>query len=241
MPHGAPDWSNVVKYYQVHRLDDMAELACRLESIVRYDRRGDVIFCDSFDYGLSGWWVEIDGSGAEVSLETKYSRSKGISAKLTAGSDSDRYARITRLFPYIFSETFGAEVSFTYHEFTDYIQLHLGITRDFIISKFVVRYSIQDLTIKIRIPGGWKTIAEDYEIEISPYFFHSMKVVGNAQAGEYERLLFDGDVFSLKGISADVGTTTLLDRIEMAIENKAVTGYNPIIYIDDIIITQNEP
>ena len=55
MAHGAPDWFGTTPQGMVHRVADLAELAARLGSPDVFDRRGNVLFMDSFENGQNNW------------------------------------------------------------------------------------------------------------------------------------------------------------------------------------------
>ena len=65
MPHGRPDWYNITPLVKVHASEDVNEGAVRLGTISVYDRRGNVVFQDTFQNGL-GYWdeTEVIGSGS---------------------------------------------------------------------------------------------------------------------------------------------------------------------------------
>jgi len=65
MAHGTPDWGVTASKKTIYSLHDMGELAVRLGSIVSFDRRGDVIFSDSFQNGLGKVYASGVGAGFE--------------------------------------------------------------------------------------------------------------------------------------------------------------------------------
>jgi len=144
MPHGAPDWSNVVKYEKVHRLDDMAELVARLGSLVIYDRRGDLVWCDSFEYGLQAWEKDPQGTGAAALVTCEAFRSRGFCAKMIAGSDGYALVRIARFFPLLIPGKHGCEFSWTLHKDSRGIELLISSTYERYVTKFGCMYSLSE-------------------------------------------------------------------------------------------------
>jgi len=242
MPHGAPDWSNVVKYYQVHRLDDLAELAVRLGSIITYDRRGDVLWSDSFDYGLLAWRREPLGTGATISASCEFFRSHGFSAKLTAGSDDAALARIHRYFPLTVSGTHGVEASWTLHSQTKEVEIGIFVRDRGIETHFAVKYSLSEKKLYYIDENNILVILDDdVEIVSAWSLFHTWKLVWNTETGYYVRLLFDDRTYDMSDKKGYVTTYIAADYYKVALTQYGQAGVNSISYFDDAIFTINEP
>jgi len=242
MPHGAPDWSNVVKYYQVHRLDDLAELAVRLGSITTYDRRGDVLWSDSFDYGLQAWRREPLGTGATISASCEFFRSHGFSAKLTAGSDDAALARIRRYFPLTVSGTHGVEASWTLHSQTKEVEIGIFVRDKGIETHFAVKYSLSEKKLYyINETGMWSVLDDAVDLIYMLFLFHTWKLVIDTMTGYYVRLLLDNKTYDLSNIKGHVTTPGGADYFHIVLVHYGIGGANPYIYLDDVILTRNEP
>jgi len=96
MAHGQPDYGMYTLANTIYRLTDMGELAARLGSINTYDRRGDVIFLDSFESGLTAWSPSSACTGSDLVQSAKHARSGGFSAKFVCGSDGTRQAQLAK-------------------------------------------------------------------------------------------------------------------------------------------------
>jgi len=242
MPHGAPDWSNVVKPTVVHRLDDMAEAVVRLGSIITFDRRGDVVWFDSFKHGHNQYIKIASGTGAKVEVSTDCFRNHGFSLKLTAGSDAFRSAGIRRYFPILESGPHGIEFSFTLTSHMEKIDLSIICRDKDIESKFEVYYSLPELRIYYLNENNTFVVLDEDVVLVSAWsFFHTWKLVWNSETGFYIRLLLDNKTYDMADKRAYVRTYIAPDYYHVALTLYGEAGYNPVIYLDDVIFTINEP
>jgi len=242
MPHGAPDWSNVVKLQQVHRLDDMAEAVVRLGSIRYWDRRGDTLFLDDFSYGLGFWEQYLSGVGSEIYLQTENWRSCGISCKLIGGSDALRCAEIYHIEPYPEVSTFGACFSFTYDANLETITLRFEIALAPGSHQFGVRWNFPNERLEYLDPGlAWKPFLLDVKLMRRDKVFHFLKLVVNAETGTYERVILDNYTAVLKDIKPYSEPFALEPFLNFRIIVTSQEGYNATCYIDNCILTTNEP
>jgi len=241
MPHGAPDWSNVVKYTQVHRLDDMAELACRLGSIIIFDRRGDVIWYDSFQYGYQYYDRWLSGAGASMEITTESFRNHGYALKLVPGSDEGQAAVISQYFPLIKPGNHGCEFSWTLDSYVRSIDLTI-ISRDSgVKTTFKVSYNYEEKKLYYLDKNNTLSILDD-ELDL-PYafnLFHTWKLVWNTTTGFYIRLLLNTKTYNMEGLEGYITTTTEPDYYSIHLGVYSQYGYNPFVYFDDIIHTINE-
>ena len=90
--------------------------------------------------------------------------------------------------------------------------------------------------------NGLKTLIsqiDDYIVDSSS-FFHYIKFVFDPWTNKYIRLNFDDVIFELNGISG-YATATKTKHIGIDITLKNISGGQPINYIDNLIITADEP
>jgi len=242
MPHGLPDFGASTPKETIFGQVDIAELAARLGSIATYDRRGDVVWMDSFEAALVKWEASPFGVGASVAVDNTTARSGAQSVKLQAGNAVDDYALVQRAFPILVFSKIGAEISFTVgaadHEFEVRFVLYTGSERWY----FYVRYVRSSNALQVwDAVGGWVTIATKKLIE-SSYCYHQLKLVVDFIIKDYVRLLVDDSAYDISpyaGVSA-VNATSPSVYIILRHNNK-VAFLNTYTYIDDFILTQNEP
>jgi len=242
MPHGAPDWSNIVKQQQVHRLDDMAELAARLHSIHIWDRRGDVIFLESFENGLARWNTRISGAGASIEITTERCDSYGFSVKMIAGSDEDRLAAIYHAHPIPEIYSFGWEFCFTHHDWLEYIELE---GRQYLLGEayyYCLRWNPGGKSLQYRDETwAWRDIITNIELSPDDRLFHHMKLACNFKEYRYERAILDNYTVNLVDKYPFHFIYPYQPAVGLWIRLYSKSGYNAKSYVDSIIFTINEP
>jgi len=242
MPHGAPDWSNVVKYYQVHRLDDMAELAARLGAIHRWDRRGDVLFYDDFSNGLEHWLTSSPSASDFPKIVTERSEYGGYSVKFQPTDGPARYQNMWKVHAYPQPTPLGFEFSFTTHLYLLYIESYVMLFYPTGKYEFIVRYNRKDLKMEYRDENEvWQTIWSNYELRDDTYLFHHMKLVIDSDKKEYVRLIVDHETADLSDIPGLLTAEVGRESIYWIIRVYAQSGQTATIYVDNCIITMNEP
>jgi hypothetical protein len=113
MAHGRPDFNLTAGVRTTYRWSDFDELAARLGSPVSYDRRGDVIFIESFEHGDGMITWATGGAGSTAGLSLARARTGHFSAALYTPSVANAYAHLTRRGVYPAVSPLGAEISFT--------------------------------------------------------------------------------------------------------------------------------
>lgn len=242
MAHGAPDNYDVRPKITTYRLDDMAELAVRLGSPDLFDRLGDVVFMDNFSDGKDRWVEYTSGASAAVALATNRYSSGGFCCKLTTGSTLDKKAQINHIMPYAVISKFGFEFAFASQGNVALVRNSMLITDGtksiwgevhYVPSGGLIRYHT--------IPNTWVTLASGVGIYSLDYNFHRMKMVVDFDNEVYIRFILDETVYPMKDIPLYTKVEATDPRLEAIIFTYHSAGVNAVTYVDDIIVTQNEP
>jgi hypothetical protein len=242
MAHGTPDWWGTEPTATTHKVSDMGELAARLGSIVTFDRRGDVVWLSGFENGLAEFTkVRIsDESNRNISTEAAYMGA--YSLKLIIGSNTGDMSGIEKWLAYPALSKFGGEFAFTWHTDLDYLDVFFyfydGINR----TEFTIRFSDTNKKIYYLDSGGnlaeidnlpaWVTTKEEFEVA---------KLVVDLEAGEYVRLILNNISYPLTGILGKVTSVAVRPMLIFAVRAYGPGATTPTIYLDNLIITQNEP
>ena len=239
---GLPDWGRIKKDVGVSPLSDLGELAARLGSINTYDRRGDTVWMDDFEDGIIKWSTDTLGTGAAVASSSVYARNGAKSAKLTGGSDEDRYALIThRVTPLVLSKV-GFECSFNHSAAVQYVEWWLHYFNGTTIYHFAVRFSKVDG--KLYYPATaytWTAFATVAGLFYGPIPFHTCKLVADPVALKYVRFLLDETEYDLSAYAPWSEAASGTPYWEGEIKVVSLGNQNGVVYVDDVIITQNEP
>lgn len=242
MAHGAPDFARYRRDSVTFPTLDLAELAARLGSIVTYDRRGDVIFLDDFEENLAAWTTFTAGTGGAVALDTTHARSPGQSVKLTSGSTGGASASIYEYLPYREAGRFGLEAHFTVDNNLLKLLFRLVFFSGTERRYFLVEYRPAQTELRVQSSNGaYVTIADDVSLRTSAGLFHAAKLVVDAPENEYVRFLLDNTEYDLSGIASNETADTAQPYLDVFIGAEGIAGTNAVVYVDDVIVTQNEP
>lgn len=242
MPRGAPDYSNVRAYGPLHRMDDPAELAARLGSPVKFHRAGNVIHLDNFEKGKPGWLAGTADAGSAFALSTEQARSAPFSMVLTPGTPSPYQMIVYKDFTYPYPGNIGVEMSFTVDYRTDNVELRLLIHDTVDIHYAAVQYDHAESTINyLKSNGFWEPLEEGVQLSHLPNIFHTLKMVVDFENGLYRHVWVDRYNYEQLGYPLQTFTNAEPPYLRVRISTNAVDDSQPVIYIDDVIITQNEP
>lgn len=241
MAHGAPDFYGTSPQGLVHRVADLAELAARLGSPVTFDRRGNVLFMDSFDNGGAGWnFIPSGGVAAGYPLADPVhfgGLSIGIYTDAVAGAASSWY----KFVPLPLISNFGLEIAF-------------GLpfdTRDIKLS-FVVWTGAKQYLYDARWqqPGGnlyvrnstfaWQLIATPGPLYTDGTTWYIMKLVANPLTGYYTRLIFNAVSYDISTIAAYSTPDATAPTCEITFNASGNLAASRLFPFDDLIFTLNE-
>jgi hypothetical protein len=242
MPHGYPPWSGISKQTVFSLPIDMGELAVRLGSPVAFDRRGDVIWYTDFEHGRRAMGTEVSGTGADVSISAITAFTGAYSVKLTNGSDNSRFASIRKeLYPTTVSKV-GFEFSWASVYNDQYVEAWVEYLDGATIYRFIIRYDEALDVLQYRDSAGdLQNIATDLKMAVSSTVFHTLKLVIDLDTLEYVRVLVDGTTYLLTGYKGTQAAWITDPMIKCCVYNNGEAGENHYIWVDNVIITQNEP
>jgi len=239
--HGAPDWS-------VYRIDslsytvmDLAELAARLGSINTFDRRGDVLFMDAFHHGLNRWWTDLNGTGAAATPDPTHARSGGYSLKLTTGKTSTYITDASHDEPYPALSTFGIEISATNNDSISEFGLWLFIFTGTIRLTGALFYLPQAQTLAYLDSAAVYQTLDTVDLPDSAELFNTFKLVIDAENQVYVRAILNSTQYDLTDIPLHTPANTDDPFMRILIETLGDSDDNYSIYVDDAILTRDEP
>lgn len=242
MARDLPDWHALTAQSRVHEVTDLGELAVRLGSIVSFDRRGDVMWLDNFEDGLLRWYATTPGDST-AELSTDVARSCISSAKLQAATGTASYSQLLAAIPNPLTlERVGFEYSFSLHGAVGKVRLAFAVyTGTHIISGAITWDDANERLEYMDSTGAEVTLQDAVKMYAWNILFNSWKLVMDADAFEYVRLLLNGVEYDMSGIAARVTESVLDPHMRVTIQVDGRTAGTSTIYADDSIITQNEP
>lgn len=242
MAHGQPDFGMYAATSTVASMADMAELAARLGSIVTFDRRGNVIWLEDFEHDIGKWETGGLGTGMEVVISSEKARNGQFSAKLVGGSTLGGGAQIKRWSAFPVLGAMGLEVSFAIDSDLNvlYIYFYAFDGDDAIQGKLLYDHVNKKLQYEYPV-ATWNNIATNLKLEVEYYTFNTIKIVVDFKSQVWKRVILNEVEYPLPDVPLIVFGSGITPQFRIEIDNANVAGTNGTVYIDDVIVTQNEP
>lgn len=218
------------------------ELAARLGSPKTYDRRGEVLSIDGFEHGLGGWAVSGTGSASDVVLSSNYVKAGGYSAKLTAGvTDLDNIQLLKSVQPLTLGKI-GFEVSFSKNIYDSGFSLYIYNCVGTTYYRGSIRYDSK-LNDLFYYSSEDKYIAFDTDTKLfeNLHCFHTIKLVVDFKTNKYVRALVNEREHNLSEHFLATTGNADIRCLEFYIVLHRIGVGTATSYVDDVIITQNEP
>ena len=242
MAKGQPDFGQYAPTETIVGLSDLGELAARLGSIVTFDRRGNVIWMDDFENGIRQWCPFGIGTWS-VDWESNYSKTGGFSCKLTTDAIAGRSVNIQKYIGFPILSAIGLEASFSNEQNWRYLEIWLWLDDGTYEYNAVIRYDHPNKKLQyMDATGAYQDIVGgSYETPDYPEWFDTLKFVADFTTCKYKRLLVNSKVFDLSALSFEKDPFATTPQMVVAFRLTTNANAAAIGYIDDVIITQNEP
>ena len=241
MARGQPDYGAYRAASVGAGLSDMAELAARLGSINRYDQRGRVVDYDDFETPYLNWQDESI-SLSQVALYPTLGKSGLQCLKCLAGGSLNDYARVVRYYDLLPSGRIGIEVFWTACPAGTTLELQLAritATRE-IQGKLLLNFDTNVVSI-FNPTAGYTVLPVTLNVTNAFPVWYLVKLVIDCTTEKYVKLILAGAEHDLSSYplyySAVGGANEML--VGLKVEN--IGGASPLVYLDDYILTQDEP
>jgi hypothetical protein len=242
MSHTLPDYTTKYKLAKIFGQIDVGELIARLTNIGTIDRRGNLFWYDDFE-GTNLKWFKVEGGGGGAAVITDEVCFTGNhSAKITPVNVADAAVSLNIIMQQLTWKQLGFEVTFTYP--VDVKQFRLAVQTTTLDYAFIAHAQIVNATNVLQIrnsAGGYTTVAND----IIPYAtynnFHTLKLVIDLETGYYMRLIYDDVQYDVSAEALQTGAGSTSPYISIGLSTIAAGTGAFDLYIDNFILTQNEP
>ena len=242
MAHGMPDYGIYAPKLTVFGLEDMAELAARLGSIVTFDRRGDVVWMDDFEDNIAKWAILGSGTGYGAALSTEAARNGAKSVKLTTGAAIGNGVSILREIPPPVLGKCGLEISWTAYGNLAYVLLIMTHFDGAKARQGQVRYRRPQNDLQyLDSTNTFQTFATPGDIRDNIVNFHTAKLVIDLKNDKYTRFILDAVTYDLSAYALRTGAAVTSPNLTYGVETETRAAENTSNYVDDCIVTQNEP
>lgn len=215
-----------------------------VQQVHSYDRRGEVVFHDSFEDGDGKWsQLSLVGVSSFATSTDKSCRNKA-SMKITAGPIANNLIEIGHYLPTPQLTRWGYELHFNPSSMaTAAFQMSLRYHNGVNYFWAYLMYDVVNSNLQIFTPAGWVNIATGFLLRVQNHLFHFFKLVIDFSTGRYVRAMVNGTIYDLSqnllatGASADLASYIATMQLQSGIG----TAANQLAYIDCATVTQNEP
>lgn len=240
--HGAPDWAKYRPSSATFPVQDLAELAVRLGSPVAFDRRGDVILLDSFEFGFPGWIATLPTEEASVAITPTTAWHGGYSIKLTTRPVFYSFTQIERFIPYPHISRIGYEYAFSFDEDVNTIWSRIAVYTGTVRHSAAFKYLPQTQELQIYTKAQvWVPVKTNVVLDADPRHFHRLKIVIDLTTETWVRLLLDDIYLDLSAHAYYLPDDESNPKAHFAFYLRTNVTEHRSAYLDSVIITQDEP
>lgn len=242
MGHDTPDWGGYYTDAQTYPLLDQAELAARLGAPTLFDRRGAMLWFETFEHGIDHLNVIEQGTGSEVKLVNHPVYLAPFGVNFYTGTTADSYSGIVPRFDVPSSNRIAVALLFKPAPLTQalYVQIIRYYTWGILVAQIV--YDNQAHTLAIRLQGNVSQIIasglSDYDTIGN--FVH-LKLVADFDAKTYIRTILSGVEYDLSDYDLDQGVYVQAPSLAISVYHRSSLLAVADLWIDDVIVTSNEP
>lgn len=242
MPRGYPDYGIDEEFGKLLMPTDIAELAVRLGSIVGYDRRGTVVAIDDFENPILKWGVGFDPGGSVI-LDSASVKSGSQAVKLTVINNALANTQMQNYYNALKSHRQGMEAAFSYLDNNLYLQYTLQVMYDVGYKQARVRVDPMLLDLYVQTaPAIYAKVADIKTLYNANHSYYRMKLVADFDTDQYVRLLFADQEYNISAHTIlDAGSAGTPVRGVATINGQPRVATGGAFYIDDFIMTQDEP
>ena len=221
---------------------DLGELAARLGSPVVYDRRGEVIWAETFEFGITKWQGVIGGAGSSVAASTTTPFFSDQSLKLTAGGVAGGLAAAYRNFFALEDVKWGGYAAFAF--LTTFDRATVELYKRLPATNYIAALQINNTEKKLQYRdenGDYQDFASIPAVVFSNGLYHQVKIVADFGLNEYVRAFFDDIEYDLSGLSIFQQTVASIQRnmLLATIYSDGATAAEA--QIGAAVVTGNEP
>lgn len=246
MPRGGPDYAATGSFGRGTGSNDAYEAAVRQRSIVSYSRTGNVLWMSDFNSGLSEWLQQLAANSGEARILYTPTYQGLAVCRLTGGDLGVNPTGVLKRLAPIDLGRMGLEVTFSVP--TPFARLYVSIrhVKDDLAYRGLILIDpangiIYTGDISSSPPAETQIGTCDLKTDQGD-FYHTAKLVVDLATLQYVKLHLDQQVIDLAGVAlsgpaADTGKP----RIEGLVGVRSRVGQLDYGYVDNVIVTVNEP
>jgi len=242
MSRGQADFGAYAVKEVTASISDMGEVAARLGSIVIYDKRGDVVDFDNFEEPLLRWTVYAPYDDDYIILDSGSARSGSQAARFTTHNVTGNTVYMRRsVFP-LKSYKLGTEMSFSRLSSYSTLESRINFNNGIYAFRAVVGLNFETGKLYVLTTDGSSVeIASGINLVMLTFTFHTLKVVADFKTGFYMRVMLNGTEYDVSAIPLYLGNVASDRFTEQLIQLYTNKDSAAVVWIDDTILTQEEP
>ena len=218
----------------------LTELAARLGSPVAYERRGQVIFMETFDQGVDDWIWTTETGDSTIQLSAASKVHGGYSALMHRTRSTGGWNKLGRRFALGASTTVGLGVWFRMAGTPHRIRFNLLVDTQSDTFKGGLMIDIDAGLIYYKDSAG-----ADQAFTVYPCYptaekhFHYIKFTLDFDAATYGYAIVNGSEVDLSAHSLETGLTSMR-QVLSTVEIYAEVGNDADVYVDSLVLTTME-
>lgn len=220
----------------------LAEHAIRVGSPMAFEVTGNLLHHESWEHGFGHWQNIGTNSNCIAALDPTYSYKGGYSVKMQVDNVIGHYNRLLARFPYPYETTLGFEWAMLWKTAFTELQVTVfmyGPTKTY---QGLLKFRGDEEKLYYYATVGGFTFLENVKLSAEDTNgWRLCKLVLNMPSVKYSRFVFDY-------LDIDMADKRILNwgagdffRLEAIFRLEALTNTAESVYIDNIIITLNEP
>ena len=242
MAKGQPDFGAYAPTKTVAGIADIGELAARLGSVVTFDRRGNVMWLDNFEDTLKKWGSGSNDAAGSVEHTAEAARSGAFSVKLTTPPTIDYATWIFCYRPLPVAGKIGFEFSYAMYLQIQYVYLRVLFMTRTTRYRYRLRYDRYNTTMAYyNSDGDYIDLPGIVSHRMLSHAWNTMKLVVDYENHKYVRALLNEFSWDLSDIDPEVDEASYTPSLYLEIRITNREAGQHYLYLDDVILTQNEP
>ncbi len=239
-PRGLPDDANVQSFGDMQRSDDITELAARLGSPLTYERRGNVLYSDTFKHGASTWNVLRSTVAENPTLTGSFQITGGVALLLETQAGTAQIVSAKRNLPLFSEGVYGLFVMASMRADTKYFQVAAEYYDGTMVWDYSIRLSSMYETLGYKGSGGaFVELTDELNFFSGRDNFHTVGILFDTLQNSYNQIMLDGVTYDMTGLSTQgvVNGTAPLVRVDMWVESDSLNQATAV--IDSVVLVQN--
>lgn len=243
MAHGHPDYGIAAPSNYAFPIVNWEDYFLRQGLIKTMDGKGDIIFFDSFEEGMSKWFQVLGDVNSYIQLSPTHSRGGNWALEHVIGAAGVQYCESAATIPINEDGKYGVEEHFTFYSdfYYWYVKLHYySGTHHY---AFAIRFNPTNFDLEyLTLLANWNSFTHLDDWPNEPlYYFNPVKLVIDTKTLKYVRAIILGKPYDLSTYVPAVDILYCHKAIQPRYYYRWNAGAFLPSHLDDVIVTMNEP